>query len=104
MVVKILTELFCWVSFPVIFPRKLALYKGDTRTRTIDIYVDGDKVTTWTSSGTTTGFESVELGAQGQVVELRGVLADSEWLSILEVGPFLSVLRGLCVWCNSAQL
>ncbi|CAM9991574.1 unnamed protein product [Ectocarpus fasciculatus] len=64
---------------------RIALYKGDIRTRTIDIYVDGSHITTWTSSGTTTGFESVELMDQGQVVELVGDLDDIEWLSILEV-------------------
>lgn len=61
------------------------MYKGDTRTRTMDVYVDGVVQTTWTSSGTTTGFENIELGVSGHAVELRGVLADSEWLSILEV-------------------
>eukprot|EP00752_Nemacystus_decipiens_P006549 g5897.t1 len=64
---------------------RIALYKGNTRTRIIDIYVDDVKITTWTSSGKTAGFESVELGTQGQVIELHGVLAESEWLSILEV-------------------
>ncbi|CAB1119192.1 unnamed protein product [Ectocarpus sp. CCAP 1310/34] len=64
---------------------RIALYKGDTRTRTIDMYVDGRHITTWTSSGTTTGFESVLLMDQGQVVELVGDLNDDEWLSILEV-------------------
>lgn len=62
-----------------------ALYKGDTRKRTIDIYVDDAKITTWTSSGTTAGFESVGLDTQGQVIELRAVLAGSDWLSIVEV-------------------
>eukprot|EP00752_Nemacystus_decipiens_P014959 g13318.t1 len=61
------------------------MYKGDTRTRTIGVYVDNAMVTSWTSSGTTTAFESIDLGASGQAVELRGVLADSEWLSITEV-------------------
>lgn len=61
------------------------MYKGDLRTRTMDIYVDGAMQTSWTSSGTTTDFENVELGVTGQTVELRGVLADSEWLSITEV-------------------
>lgn len=71
--------------------------------RTIDIYVDGHKADTWTSSGTTTAFENVKLGfhytsstssyscdhpgvAVENTIELRGVLADSEWLSIVEVG------------------
>lgn len=61
------------------------MYKGDTRTRTMDAYVDDVMVTSWTSSGTTTAFEIIDLGVTGQAVELRGVLADSEWLSISEV-------------------
>ena len=66
-------------------PRAAALYKGDERTRTIDIYVDGVIVTTWTSSGTTSDFETVTLGVTGSTIELRGVLGNSEFLSILEV-------------------
>ena len=61
------------------------MYKGDERTRTIDIYVDGVFVTSWTSSGTTLDFETVALGITGGSIELRGVLEDSEWLSIMEV-------------------
>ena len=52
----------------------------------MDVYVDGVKATTWTSSGSTAGFENVELGVAGQSVELRAVLGDSEWISITEVG------------------
>ena len=52
----------------------------------MDIYVDDVKATTWTSSGSTTGFEKVELGVSGQSIELRGVLEGSDWLSIAEVG------------------
>eukprot|EP00903_Cladosiphon_okamuranus_P020463 g18782.t1 len=63
----------------------IALFKGNTRTRTMDILVDGQKIVTWTSSGTTAGFETVELGVTGQNIELQGVLANSEWLSIMEV-------------------
>ncbi len=51
----------------------------------MDIYVDDVKATTWTSSGLTTAFENVELGVAGQTIELRGVLGESEWLSITEV-------------------
>ncbi|CAM9109787.1 unnamed protein product, partial [Hapterophycus canaliculatus] len=56
----------------------------------------------WTSSGTTTAFETIKLGFDytsttssytydhhgiaGNAVELHGVLDDSEWLSIMEVG------------------
>ncbi|CAM9778380.1 unnamed protein product, partial [Hapterophycus canaliculatus] len=61
------------------------MYKGDERTRTMDIYVDNVKATTWTSSGSTTEFENVELGVAGQSIELRGVLGGSDWLSITEV-------------------
>lgn len=69
----------------------------------MEIYVDGLKTDTWTSSGTTAAFENVNLGfyytsstssyscvhpgvAVENTIELRGVLADSEWPSILEVG------------------
>lgn len=63
-----------------------ALYKGDSRTRTLDISVDGVVMMAWTSSGETAGFETVDLGVQGKVIDLHGVLADSDWLSISEVG------------------
>lgn len=69
-----------------------ALYKGDARTRTIDVLVDGQKVVTWTSSGTTTDFETVELGVAGRTIELLGVVADSEWLSIMEVRSWLGAM------------
>ena len=59
--------------------------KGDERTRTLNIYVDGVIVTTWTSSGTALDFETVTLGVTGTSIDLRGVLEDSEWLSIMEV-------------------
>ena len=50
------------------------------------MYVDDVLVTTWTSSGTTAGFESIDLsGTSGSMIEIVGVLGDSEWLSIIEV-------------------
>ena len=61
------------------------MYKGDERTRTMDIYVDSVLVTTWTNSGTTVDFETVTLGVTGSTIEVRGVLEDSEWLSVMEV-------------------
>ena len=61
------------------------MYRGDQRTRTMDIYVDDVMITTWTNSGTTLDFETVTLGVTGSAFELRGVLKDSEWLSIMEV-------------------
>eukprot|EP00752_Nemacystus_decipiens_P013409 g11873.t1 len=91
------------ISDPLrVYGLNIAMYKGDTRTRTIDIYVDGLQTDTWTSSGTTTAFETVKLGfyytsstssyecdhpglAVENTIELRGDLVDSEWLSILEV-------------------
>eukprot|EP00903_Cladosiphon_okamuranus_P018636 g17153.t1 len=63
----------------------VAMYKGDERTRTMDVYVDKVMVTTWTSSGVTLDFESIDLGVAGQVVELTGVLAEEEWFSVTEV-------------------
>lgn len=51
----------------------------------MEVLVDDEVILTWTSSGTTVGFDYVPLGVQGQVIELRGVLTDSEWLSISEV-------------------
>lgn len=63
------------------------MYKGATRTTTAEVYVDGALVTTWTSSGTTSEFETIDLsGSTGTVVEITGVLGNSEWLSIVEVG------------------
>lgn len=63
----------------------------------MDVSVDGVFATTWTSSGLTTDFESVDLsGNSGQLVEVTGVLADSEeWLSIIEVslGEFFCVQK-----------
>ena len=53
----------------------------------MDVFIDDALYTTWTSSGTTTDFEAINLsGEAGGVIELQGVLADSEWLSIAEVG------------------
>lgn len=55
--------------------------------RTLEVFIDDELITTWTSSGTTTDFETIEIGSvPGKIVELRGVLADDEWLSISEVG------------------
>ncbi|CAN0375801.1 unnamed protein product, partial [Ectocarpus fasciculatus] len=41
--------------------------------------------TVWTSSGTATGFENIEVDTMGRWIEIVGVLEDSEWLSIMEV-------------------
>ena len=73
-----------------------ALFRGDERTRTVDIYVDDVIVTTWTSSGTTSDFETVTLGVTGSTIELRGVLEHSEFLSILEV-QYVSISLMVCI-------
>lgn len=53
------------------------------------MHVEGVLATTWTSSGTTFDFESIDLsGYSGQYITLTGVLADVEWLSIVEVSSF----------------
>ena len=66
--------------------RRSAMYKGDERQRTVEVYVDDTLVTTWTSSGTTLDFESIDLsGFSGQEITDTGVMTDSEWLSITEV-------------------
>lgn len=67
------------------------MYKGQERTRTIDILLDGEVATSWVSSGSSDGFETVPLplsvlGQPTSSIELIGVdLADSDWLSIEEV-------------------
>lgn len=62
------------------------MYKGATRMRTVDISVDGIFAVTWTSSGTTSDFETIDMsGYAGQDITITGVLDDSEWISIVEV-------------------
>lgn len=62
------------------------MYEGDERQVTMEVRVDGVLITTFTTSGTTSwGDQIIFTGVSGQVVELKGVLDDSEWLSIVEV-------------------
>ncbi|CAM9160508.1 unnamed protein product [Ectocarpus sp. 4 AP-2014] len=63
----------------------IAMYRGDERTRTLEINIDNLPYTVWTSSGTTTDFETIEVDTMGRWIEIVGVLEDSEWLSIMEV-------------------
>lgn len=85
-----------------------ALYNGDIRVTTIDVLVDGALVTIWTSSGTTDSFETIALpdSTAGTVIELQGVLGDSEWLSIIEVSFCLStpLLTRVCFYGYSSCL
>ncbi|CAN0239919.1 unnamed protein product [Ectocarpus sp. 12 AP-2014] len=80
----------CRISYDLGAPRDLselrvALYKGNTRLRTMEVSVDGVPVTTWTSTGMTSSFESIDIsGYSGEVVSITGDQGDREWLSIIE--------------------
>lgn len=65
----------------------IALWKGNERTRTIDIWVDGELASTIESSGTTEDYERYALVAiEATTVVLQAVgVVDNGWLSILEV-------------------
>lgn len=57
--------------------------------------MDGVKVITWNSSGKTDDLENINImGASGEVVAIKAVLAAWEWISVLEVShppiPFCS--------------
>lgn len=41
----------------------------------MEIYVNDVRYASWTSSGTITGFETVDLGTTVETIELRGVLS-----------------------------
>lgn len=69
------------------------MYKGDVRIVNVDIFVDDIKHKSWTSSGTTTDFERIELSATGKTIELSGVLDESEWLSITEVRDVVGTFK-----------
>ena len=63
-----------------------ALYKGSTRVRTVEVYVGDVLATTWTSSGTTDGFESIDLsGYSGRYLTVMSLADDLQWLSLVEV-------------------
>lgn len=72
---------------PISFlPGITAMYKGYERQTTVEVRVDGALVTTWTSSGETDNLQSIAFTARsGSVIDVTGVLADTEWLSIIEV-------------------
>ena len=65
----------------------MAYYKGDERTRSVNVWVDGVFQDTIASSGTTQGYEAYELIAPGAttVVLQEAALGDNEWLSITGV-------------------
>lgn len=69
---------------------RVALWKGDERTRLINVLTDGVVVTTIESSGTTEGYEPYPLTAtQVSTIVLQAAGSDDEtyngWLSILDV-------------------
>lgn len=48
--------------------------------------MDGTKFITWQSSGKTDNLESISImGASGEVVAIKAVLAAWQWISVLEV-------------------
>ncbi|CAM9470281.1 unnamed protein product, partial [Sphacelaria rigidula] len=66
---------------------KVAFYKGDQRSRSLKIKLNGDTFETITSSGETTDLETWTLNSDetaSLTLEASG-LGDSEWLSITEV-------------------
>ena len=62
----------------------MAFYKGDERTRSVDVFVDGVLKNTILTSGTTRGYEAYELIAIGAstVVPSSAAVEDNGWLSI----------------------
>lgn len=76
---------------------RIALWKGDVRIRAMNVFVDGEFMTTIQSSGQTDGYEPYKLSAtQATTVMLRAVgTEDNGWLSITGVRPRLSCHRHL---------
>ena len=72
----------------------MALYKGDTRTRSVNVWVDGVLQQTIESSGTTTDFERYQLiASDAMTVTLQAVsTTDNGWLSVTEVIIFFGTL------------
>ncbi len=75
------------VSLPnPLYVEPSALYKGATRVRTVEVHADDALATTWTSSGTVDGFETIDLsGYSGRYLTVMSLPDDMEWLSIVEV-------------------
>lgn len=86
-------------AVPVYVRRPAALQASGNMGRTLDVYVDEELVTTWTSSGVANDFETIELsGTLGMTVQLRGVLERWEWLTISEVrARILAVRQIMCL-------
>lgn len=69
---------------------RIALYKGDQRSRSVNVLVDGNLVRTIASSGTTTAYEPYNLTAtQATTIVLQAAgVEDNGWLSITGVSFF----------------
>lgn len=70
-----------------IYSVSVALYEGDTRTRTMNVEVNGGQFNVITSDGTSEDFEEFVLNAEGvsSLTLVSAGLEDDDWLSIIEV-------------------
>lgn len=90
---------YCLKRLSILWPAaRAAFYKGDERTRTMEVDVDGTLVTTYTSSGESSLFEIIDITGPGRVITVTGVLEPDEWFSILEVSNSSSIdVVGRCL-------
>lgn len=73
-----------------IFEMRMAMWKGDERSRTVDVWVDGVLSTTVKTSDSTLEYEAYELSAtQATEVVLQGARSEGNiWLSITGVSNY----------------
>lgn len=73
-----------------IFEIRMALWKGNQRNRTVDIWVDGSLSTTVQSSGSTKQYEAYELSAtQATMIVLQEAGAEDDvWLGVTGVSGY----------------
>lgn len=64
-----------------------AFHKGNTGAKVkMLVSVNGEQVMEWTSSGETAGYEFIPIvSTRVNLIELRGILAPTEWIGISEV-------------------
>lgn len=75
-------------ALAAIYNMSVAFYRGEERTRTMNVEVNGVQVAVVESSGTTSGLETFELNAQNVLtlgLESVGLPEDDDFLSIIEV-------------------
>ena len=94
----------CWIDYYFDEPQdiirvRIAFHQGTSRTRTLDVYDNGDFHSTITSSGTTNGYQNFLLNTDETYnirLRLNNFSSNSDvWLSLTEVRPVFS--RALCV-------